>query len=50
MILAPNLQPLEQQLEVDLTIQANSSLKKYKEAMIGPDKDKWIKLVNKEHK
>ncbi len=29
---------------------AVDSPKKYKEAMMGPDKDKWIKSVNKGHK
>ncbi len=46
---ASNLQLLEQQLEEDLITLASSSLKKYKEVMMGLDKDKWIESVNKDH-
>ncbi len=50
MIIAMNLQLLVQQLEEDSITQASSFLKKYMEAMMCPDKEKWIKSVNKERK
>lgn len=48
-IQATNMQQLEQPYEEDFTTSANLSPKKYKEAMMGSDRDIWIELVNKEH-
>ncbi len=49
MIIALNLQQLEEQLEVNLITQTKSSLQNTK-AMMDPHKDKWIEPVNNEHK